>query len=74
MCAGDGALRGDRHDRHQLAELGARHAVTAAGVLTGELVDARGAPVAIGSRLNIAGFLVRVPTIDVTVPRDITDR
>ena len=48
--------------------------MTAAGVLTGALVDARCAPVAIGSRLNIAGFLVRVPTIDVTVPRDLPDR
>jgi hypothetical protein len=71
--------------------------LTAAGVLTGELVDAGGAPVAIGSRrhsaaaelvsdatqhvvhigpvdVNVAGFLVRVASIVVTVPRDLRDR
>jgi hypothetical protein len=68
--------------------------LTAAGVMTGELVDVDGTPVALGSRrhtaaaelvsddsrhvvrigpvdVNIAGFMVTVEEIEVSVPRDL---
>jgi len=68
--------------------------ITAAGVMTGQLVDVDGTPVAVGSRrhtaaatlvsdetkhlvrigpvdVNIAGFMVTVEQIEVTMPRDL---
>jgi hypothetical protein len=68
--------------------------VTAAGVMTGQLVDVDGTPVAVGSRrhtaaatlvsdptkhlvrigpvdVNIAGFMVTVEQVEVTMPRDL---